>query len=185
MNELIFFLEEPSAQEMLQGLLPNILPPQINCRYVVFEGKQDLEKRLPIRLKAWKDPTAKFIVLRDKDSGNCVKIKESLRQKCIDAGHNDVLIRIACHELESFYLGDLRAVGKAFGMKKLAQQQSKAKFRDPDQLANPSQELKKLVPHYQKVSGSRAISPFLREKFNYSTSFNALTSGLKKIIEKE
>ncbi len=183
MTELVFFLEEPSAQEMLKGLLPRILPPHISCRYIVFEGKQDLEKRLPIRLRAWKDPTAKFIVIRDKDSGNCIEIKESLRQKCINAGHNNVLIRIICHELESFYLGDLRAVGEAFGMEKLANQQVKAKFRDPDQLANPSQELKKLVPHYQKVSGSRTISPFLDVTTNCSTSFNVLITGLKKIVK--
>ncbi|PID27627.1 MAG: hypothetical protein CSB55_08110 [Candidatus Cloacimonadota bacterium] len=50
--------------------------------------------------------------------------------KCIDAGHNDVLILIACHDPESFYLGDLRAAGKAFGMRNLAAQQIKAKFRD-------------------------------------------------------
>ncbi len=183
MSQIVFFLEEPSAQEMLKGVLPRILPPSMSCRYVVFDGKQDLEKRLPMRLRAWKDPAAKFIVMRDKDSGDCVTIKENLRQKCTRAGHADVLIRIACHELESFYLGDLRAVEKAFKIEKLAKQQNKAKFRDPDKLANPSQELKRLVPTYQKMSGSRAIAPFLEVTANCSTSFNALVSGLRRLAE--
>ncbi len=184
MKQLIFFLEEPSAREMLKGMLANILPTDINSVFVVFEGKQDLEKRMPMRLKAWNNPNAKFIVIRDKDSGDCVEVKENLLQKCIKAGKRDVLIRIACHELESFYLGDLQAVEQAFRIPKLAAKQGKVKFRDPDKLSNPAQELKKLVPAYQKVAGSRAIGRFLGINNNYSTSFNALLSGLKKIIEK-
>ncbi|MBS9783454.1 MAG: DUF4276 family protein [Pasteurella sp.] len=182
MTQLVFFLEEPSAREMLKGLLPKILPKNISCQYVVFEGKQDLEKRLPIRLRAWQDPTAKFIVMRDKDSGDCIEIKNNLRQKCINAGHPDVLIRIACHELESFYLGDLKAVEQAFKIKKLSLQQRRSKFRNPDYLGNPAQELKKLVPSYQKVSGSRIIGPLLDVENNCSTSFKVLVSGIKTIL---
>jgi hypothetical protein len=44
MSHLVFFLEEPSAREMLQGILPNILSDEISTQFVVFEGKQDLEK---------------------------------------------------------------------------------------------------------------------------------------------
>lgn len=34
-----FLLEEPSANEMLKGILPRILPENIHVRYVVFDGK--------------------------------------------------------------------------------------------------------------------------------------------------
>ena len=68
--ELVFFLEEPSAKAMLQGVIPRLLP-DIEVRYIVFEGKQDLEKRLPIRLRAWQNPESRFLVLRDQDSGDC------------------------------------------------------------------------------------------------------------------
>lgn len=40
MKELVFFLEEPSAQAMLQGLLPRMLAPDIHVRLIPFEGKQ-------------------------------------------------------------------------------------------------------------------------------------------------
>ena len=76
MKNLVFFLEEPSAREMLKGLLPRILPDNIRIQYVVFEGKQDLEKRLPIRLRAWQVPNALFVVMRDQDSGDCIGIKD-------------------------------------------------------------------------------------------------------------
>ena len=106
MTEMVFFLEERSAEEMLKGVLPRILPETIVPRFVVFEGKQDLEKRLPIKLKAWRNPHCLFVVMRDQDSGDCVAIKNSLAQKCADAGKPETLVRIACRELESFYLGD-------------------------------------------------------------------------------
>ena len=44
MRELVFLLEEASAQAMLEGLLPKLLPDGMMVRYLVFEGKNDLEK---------------------------------------------------------------------------------------------------------------------------------------------
>ena len=181
MTQLVFFLEEPSAKEMLKGVLPRMLPPHIEIQYVVFEGKQDLEKRLPIRLKAWQRMDSKFIVLRDQDSGDCIRIKGNLLEKCQQAGKPNTLVRIACHELESFYLGDLKAVAQTIGPAQLGKYQNRSKFRNPDRLANPSEELKKLAPDYQKVSGSRAIGPLLDINNNQSRSFNTLISGVLKL----
>lgn len=182
MSQLVFFLEEPSAREMLRGVLPRILPDDITTQFVVFEGKQDLQKRLPIRLRAWQQPDSLFVVLRDQDSGDCRAIKAGLVKQCASAGQPRTLVRIACHELESFYLGDLAAVGKAIGPENLRKHQQKAKYRDPDRLANPAQELKKIALAYQKVSGSRAIGPHMNVEDNRSRSFNALVSGVKNLI---
>ena len=115
MTQLVFFLEEPSAREMLQGVLPRLLPVDVETKFVVFEGKQDLEKRLPIRLRAWQRTDARFVVMRDQDSGDCVAIKQQLIQKCREAGKPEALVRIACRELETFYLGDLKAVAQSIG----------------------------------------------------------------------
>ncbi len=51
MKTIVFFLEEPSAREMLAGILPRILPNEMQIRYVVFQGKQDLEKNLKAKLR--------------------------------------------------------------------------------------------------------------------------------------
>lgn len=40
---LVCCLEEPSAREMLAGVLARILPTGWNVQYIVFEGKQDLD----------------------------------------------------------------------------------------------------------------------------------------------
>lgn len=181
--KLVFFLEELSAKYMLEEILPKILPPEIEFQCVSFDGKQDLEKQLPVKLKAWLyTEHIRFIILRDQDSGDCKKIKEKLQMICANSGKPDVLIRIACHELESFYLGDLQAVGTAFHKPELVTKQNSRKFRNPDMLSNPAQELERLIPEYEKGSGSRAIAPHLDLTQNRSISFNALISGIKRII---
>jgi hypothetical protein len=180
---LVFFLEEPSAGYMLDGVLPRLLPDNVSYLWVPFDGKQDLEKQLPRKLKGWlHTEDTRFIILRDQDGGDCKKIKARLHDICVQAGKPDVLIRIACRELESFYLGDLHAVGKGFNKPRLAETQNSRKFRNPDGLGNPIQELERLVPEYEKGSGSRVISPHLNLETNYSCSFRALITGIKMLV---
>ena len=156
--ELVFLLEERSAQVMLQGFLPQILPEHIVPRYIVFEGKSDLEKNLLLKLRAWLNPQTKFVILRDQDSGDCITVKSTLIKLCDEAGKPNTLVRIACRELESWYIGDLKAVEAGLGLSGLARQQNKSKFRNPDALNNAYEELSKLTKQtYQKVSGFRAI----------------------------
>ena len=96
---------------MLKGVLPRILPEDVYVYYVVFEGKQDLEKQVERRLRLWKKPDSVFLVMRDQDTGDCIAIKQNLADKVNASGkQSTAIIRIACHELENFYLGDLRAV---------------------------------------------------------------------------
>ena len=52
MKALVCLLEEPSAKEMLKGVLSRMLPHDIWVKYyIVFEGKQDLEKQMIRRLR--------------------------------------------------------------------------------------------------------------------------------------
>lgn len=122
MNQLVFFLEEPSAREMLKGYLPKILPDNVYPRYVVFEGKQDLEKQLEKRMRGWCVPDSLFIVLRDQDQQDCRNVKNGLVEICQRAGRPQALIRIACRELESWYIGDFEAVEAGLGIQGLMRQ---------------------------------------------------------------
>lgn len=184
MKRLVFFLEELSARRMLEGVLPRLLPDDVQPLFVVFEGKRDLEFNLPIKLRAWRLPDCRFVVVRDKDAGDCMLIKQQLVKLCTDAGQASVLVRIACHELESFYLGDLRAVEKGLSLNGLSKLQAKRQYRDPDRLTNPSQMLSRLTNgKYQKVSGSTAIGTELCLSSNCSNSFNQLIKGIKTLIQ--
>ena len=103
---------------------------------------------------------------------------------CQQAGRGDALVRVACHELESFYLGDLAAVERGLDIRGLAAKQGQIKFRAPDRVASPSEELYKLTNgKYQKVAGSRAIGRYLDLENNCSRSFTVLLSGIKKMVE--
>ncbi len=185
MINIVFFLEEPSASEMLKKFLPNLFSDmtiELEFNYVIFEGKSDLEKQIERRLKGWNKPNCKFVILRDKDIGNCCEIKSALVQKCKNAG-KECLIRIACHELESWYIGDLSAVERAFEIKGLSAKQNKEKYRQPDNLVKPSIELEKLTNYkYQKMAGSKKIGSYLSTTTNKSHSFNVFVNGLKRLI---
>lgn len=183
MTTLVFCLEERSAREMLKGVLPRLLSPEIDVRYIVFEGKQDLHKQLVKKIRFWQQPDSRFIVMRDQDSGDCRVIRQQLRDLCIEAGRPDSLVRVACRELESFYLGDLAAVEAGLSCTGLVRQQNNHKFRDPDALVNAAEELGKLTgKSYQKVDGSRRIGPHLNlDGRSHSRSFQALLEGVRRL----
>lgn len=173
-QHLVFFLEEPSAEDFLRGILPGMLPKEITTHFLVFEGKQDLEKQLVRRLRHWNRSNSRFIVMRDQDSGDCMEIKQRLQALCTEAGKPETTVRIACRELESFFAGDWQAIAAAFNKPALANHDRSAKYRDPDTLGSPSLEIKRLIPGYQKRDGARRIAPHLQPERNRSSSFQAL-----------
>ena len=69
-------------------MLQVIVPPQVTVRYITFDGKQDLEQEIVRKFRSCSTPDLVH------EGGK--------KQTC--------LVRIACHELENFYLGDLAAV---------------------------------------------------------------------------
>jgi hypothetical protein len=182
MNELVFFLEEESAKVLLEQIFPHLIRSgsQVHPRFIVFEGKQDLEKQLPNKLRGYLNPQARFIVLRDQDQADCRKTKKYLTAICTRAGRPQTTVRIACRELEAFYLGDLLAVEKGLEISGLSGMQNKARFRDPDRLVRPSYELQKLTSNrYQKVASSRAIAPHLNLRKPGSRSFHHLIRAIR------
>ncbi len=187
MIHLVFFSEELSMKVTLEHLLPCILPEDNSVTFQIIhhEGKSDLEQSIPRKIRAWgKMPTVevRFVVLRDQDNADCISLKQHLLSLCSNAGRPDTLIRIVCHSLESWFLGDLSAVETAFHLRSIAKLQASRKFRDPDRLANPEQELGRLVPNYRKVSGARTITPYLNVEYNKSKSFQAFVSGVRALI---
>lgn len=184
MRELVFLLEERSAKAMLESVLPRMLHKDLNFRCIPFEGKQDLEKQMMRKIRAYQNNHARFIVLRDQDSHpNCAAVKSALLKLCIESGKgSQCLVRIACRELEAFYLADLQAVEQALEMDGLTQHQEKRKFRAPDDLGNPSRELKTLTKNrYEKVSGSRAIGSHLQLDNPRSPSFFNLIAAIRRL----
>lgn len=178
---LVFLLEELSAREMLKGLLPRVLPPGTDVSYIVFDGKYDLQRQLVPKLRGWRKPDSQFVIMCDQDSADCFNLKQSLMEKCRQAGKPEVMVRIVCRELESWYFGDLAAVERALERPNLVRHGQRKKYRTPDAIHTPSGELRKITGDaYQKVAGSRVIGPELSIDRNNSHSFRVFVRGVRK-----
>lgn len=165
---------------LLEDLLPRIYP-DLPFLCISHEGKQDLEKSIPRKLRAWQEPGVRFVIVRDKDEGDCRRVKERLYSLCQTGRREDSLIRIACHELEAWYLGDTEALANAFGNESLRALSRKARFRDPDSVSRPSDAIRTLVPEFQKVSGARVMAQHLTRDGNRSRSYQVLLEGIEAI----
>ncbi len=181
---LVFMLEELSMKVFLEGLLPRILPEGVEFKLIPHEGKSDLEKSLKIKLRAFRTPNTHFVVVRDQDNGDCMKLKQGLQTICAEAGRPDTLIRIACRELEAWFIADLDAVERAFDQRGLKDLQNKQKFRSPDRLGSPNRELAALVPGYGKVSGGRKLGSVIDINNTRSPSFKHFISGVRGLVER-
>jgi hypothetical protein len=184
MKELVFLLEEASAKALLETLLPRLLSADISVRLIPFEGKQDLEKQLVKRIRGYQNRNARFIVLRDLDSHpDCLALKQRLVALCHETGKaENCLVRLACRELEAFYLADLVAVERALMVSGLSKKQNSSKFRTPDALGSPSRELKQLTGQvYEKIAGSRAIGEHIELDNTRSPSFRNLITGIRRL----
>lgn len=184
MKELVFLVEGQAEKDLLDVLLPRVLPDGVRHRVIPFEGKQDLEKQMGRRIRGYQNPAARFIVLRDQDShADCKALKAGLLARCEGTGREaHCLVRIACTELETFYLADLAAVERALEMPGLARQQGSRKFRHPDALGSPSRELRTLTKlRYEKRAGSRLIGQQLDLDNDRSPSFKHLMAGVRRL----
>lgn len=181
MSRVVFLLEEYSMKVFLEELLPRLFP-SLSFLCIPHEGKQDLEKSIPRKLKAWREPGVRFCVLRDNDGGDCVALKSQLAKLCEKAGREDVLIRIACQELEAWYFGDCHALARAFSQDNLRQIPSRKRYRDPDAIDQPGRALRELVERFQKVSGARLMGRHLSRE-STSPSYRALIDGVGRLRE--
>jgi hypothetical protein len=189
MARIEILVEEPSMKEFLTILLPNILNKQwnLNENYFIrsFEGKSDLQKNIPSKVKFlsnWNHEAAGVVIMQDQDSSDCKVLKQKLTDICNQNGDCPKLVRIICKELESWYLGDFLAVNKAYPSFKHQNYINKSKFRIPDN-CNAFDELKKILPEFQKVGGAKKIAPFINVQDNKSESFQQTISGLIRFFE--
>jgi hypothetical protein len=182
MSRIVFLVEERSMAEFLKVFIPREYPG-VPFLCIPHEGKTDLVKSIPRKLKAWREPGARFVVIIDNDNRDCTELKDEILASCQEAGRDDTLVRIACQELESWYLGDPEALAAAFGNQGLSERLRKARFRDPDALPRPSDELARLVPAFQKVSGARSVATHIDIARNTSRSFKIFAAGIHRISD--
>jgi hypothetical protein len=86
-----------------------------------------------------------------------------------------------CQELEAWYLGEPDALAEAFGREELRRLGRKTRWGDSDAVPRPADEIERLVPEFQKVSGARLMARHLSREGNRSKSFQAFVAGIERI----
>lgn len=189
MARIEILVEEPSMKEFLTIILPKVIsePWVLNENYFIraFEGKSDLQKNIPSKVKFlsnWNHERVGLVILQDQDSSDCRILKQKLVDICDENGTCSKLIRIVCRELEAWYIGDFEAVHLAYQNFKYQNFINKAKFRVPDN-CNAYDELRKILPEFQKVGGAKKIAPYINIENNKSESFKQTISGLTHFFD--
>ena len=169
--------------------------------YHVFEGKQDLLKNLPARLKGykpWLPEDWRIMVLIDEDREDCFQLKATLEEVAQAAGfvtkssalpqdNFQVVNRLAIEELEAWFFGDIEALRQ--GYPKVSKTfQRRRKFRDPDAIEGGTHEaLGRLLKRYHpkwlpKTIVAQNIAPHMEACRNTSKSFQVFVEGLKACV---
>lgn len=177
--KIVFLLEEPSMKEVLNVLLPQILPHDVLFQLVPHQGKSDLRKSILNKLRNWNEPDVKFVVLQDQDLSDCRDLKQDLKTLC-DENRIGVQVCIACKELEAWYLGDLSAVERAYDINL---NKARKKFKIPDAIDSPKERLYELLrgKGHSQISGARRIAAHMNVSGNISESFNFFVSKVRKM----
>jgi hypothetical protein len=189
MIELHIFTEEPSIKNVFDSLLPQILPENVSFVVHPHQGKQDLEKALQsIVPSISKIPYVKILITRDQDEDDCKILKNKLSAIVDKKCSCDYFVRIVCKELESWFLGDVQAIEKAYPRFEKQRYVDKPQFRNVDNVQKPSEYLKTILPNYAsrkslpKLETSKNIAAYMNIANNTSPSFNHTINAIKKLI---
>jgi hypothetical protein len=158
-GRVVFLLEEPSMREFLGQWLPRLVPDWRAGEHFLLiphEGRSDLDRSIPIKLKAWREPGVRFVVVRDNDGADCLALKQRLRERCA-LGGRDAVVRIVCQELEAWYMADRLALQEAFPEAAASLRRLEKRFPDPDLCLKPSVELERALPDFQKHDAARRM----------------------------
>ncbi len=196
-------VEERSAEQALRLLLPRIVP-NVDFEVRVFQGKTDLLKRLPDRLKGYSTWITQrdtcLVVLVDRDDDDCLTLKAHMEQMAAAAGLSTataatascrvhVLNRIAVEELEAWFFGDIPALCAAYS-RVPASLGHQAKYRDPDAVLGGTWEalervLKRSSYHrggLAKVAAATDIAQHMNVDVNRSRSFQVFRDGVRRLV---
>ena len=196
-QHLEFLLEERSMEAFLQELLPLVLPQGCTFDFHVFQGKQDLLRKLENRLRGYGHLPAecRLVVVVDRDNDDCHALKTRLERAAAKAGlltrsrsrreSWQVVNRIAIEELEAWYFGDWEAVRQAYPH--VAPNVPKqAGYRDPDAIRGGAWEAFERIlkrrgyfrTGLRKIEAARTIAPNIDPARNRSRSFKVFHDAL-------
>ena len=202
LSRLEFLVEEPSVEAALSHLVPRLLGPNLLFSVYPHQGKRDLLKKLPARLRGyrrWIPEDWAIVVLIDADGRDCLEQKAALESMARQVGFStratgrdgrfEVLNRLAIEELEAWFFGDIEALCEAYpGVSPSLGE--RAAYRDPDTILGGTWEalervLQKAGYHrggLAKIKAAREISACMEPDRNRSRSFRIFRQGLLDLV---
>ena len=177
---LVILTEEPSMKTTLEHILPKLGIDLGSVTIIAHQGKSDLERSIPRKLRGWQVPGARFLILRDNDRGDC-RARKTLLWTLVNAagkaGHSKV--RIVCQELEAWFLADLPALVAAGYV--ATGKYPKFSTKDPDAIPHPAEEMDRIRPGYGKMIGASEIAPYLDTSNTRSASFRNTIQAIRDL----
>ena len=186
----------------LQTLLAHILLGESTFAIHSFQGKNDLLKKLPNRLRGysnWMPGNYRIVVVLDRDDDDCRVLKNQLETIATEsglitrsrAGGNpwQVVNRIAIEELEAWYFGNWEAVCKAFP-RVPPNIPNRAPYRNPDSIPGGTWEsFERVMKRYGyfkeglgKVTAAQAIAmhidPARSRSISFTNFYNAIVEAI-------
>lgn len=191
-------VEELSMEVALHELLPRLLG-RLSFRILSYQGKDDLLRKLPDRLRgyrSWSRSGCRVLVLVDRDNDDCHELKRRMEQAAAQAGlvtrsaaggrDYTVVNRVVIEELEAWYFGDWEAVRAAY---RSVPATPPPRYRDPEAILGGTWEAFQrvlqragyFVGGLRKIEAARAIAPHWNIDANTSHSFRVLRDVLREM----
>jgi hypothetical protein len=195
-------VEEQSMEEAIRILVPRLVN---NVTYGVYshQGKHDLLRRLPDRLRAYArflPSDWRIVVVVDRDDDDCHKLKSRLDECAVRAGLTtrtavggascQVVNRVAIEELEAWYFGDWQAVVRAYP-RVPREVPRRSRYRDPDAICGGTWEaLERILRRsgyfsggLRKTEAAQSIVARMEPDSNSSHSFRAFRDAILEMAQ--
>jgi hypothetical protein len=189
--KLYIFTEETSAEKCFEAILPKIILDSQSFKILAHGGRENLKKALKTTLpKISESNGVRILITIDQDKHDCKNLKKELQEIIQKNCRCSYKIRIVCKELESWFLGDLEAISKAYPRFRADKYRNKSDMRNVDAINSPSKKLLKIITQLEgrkflsKNELSEKISNHLDLTKNTSNSFNQTVQAIKFLFQK-
>ncbi|MBN1964218.1 MAG: DUF4276 family protein [Anaerolineae bacterium] len=194
---LEFLLEEESMENVIEIVMEQIVGASPDHTWTVHphHSKGHLLKQLLPKLRGYRNflsHDTHIVIIVDQDQDDCRALKRKIVDWAVEAGlETQSLVRIAVCELESWFLGDIRALEEAFPKLRHLKLHGKARYRNPDERTDPKNDLDREMtnagyPAYSiakrlnslEISYHMSIIPY----HNRSHSFQITVQALRNLL---
>jgi hypothetical protein len=177
---LTYVLVEEQSSAVVIRALARTLGVDAQVRVLEHQGVGDLKRSITLKMKAALGDTTRFIILRDQDNGDCLILKREL-EALVPRYHRDrTRVRIACRELEAWYLAQPLALKKAKILK--TELPLSLLSRNPDHVADPKEEILRRTHKTGQMWIARLAGPALDPNNKVSRSFDLFVQSLQEAV---